>query len=50
MRALVKNLTVDQFNNIEKNESNLFWKRFSLKILFNRIKLRKTKTKHPYIA
>ena len=56
MRVLVKILTVEQFNNINKNESRINKpvlkvnrKRFSLKILFNRIKL-KTKTKHDYVT
>ena len=51
-RVLVKILTVDQFNNIEKNESSIDKsvlranaKRFSFKILFNRIEFKKTKSK-----
>ena len=49
MRVLVKILTVDQFNNIEKNESSInkpvlkvYKKRFSFKILSNRIAFKKS--------
>ena len=52
MRVLVKILTVDQFNNIEKNESSINkfvlkvnGKRFTFKILFNRIELKKKQRK-----
>ena len=48
MWVLVKILTVDQFNNIEENESSINksvlkvnGKRFSFKILLNRIELKK---------
>ena len=57
MRVLVKILTVDQFNNIEKNELSINkfvlkvnGKRFTFKMLFNRIELNKTKKKHAYIT
>ena len=59
MGVLVKIITVDQFNNIEKNESSInkfvlkvSGKRFGFKILFNRIELKKqkTKVKHAYIT
>ena len=57
LRVLVKILTVDQINNIEKNETSINKsvlkvnrKRFSFKILFNRIGLKKTNTKNVYIT
>ena len=56
MRVLVKILTVDQFSNIEKNESStnkfllkVSGKRFTFKILFNRIKLKQKQKEHAYI-
>ena len=52
MRALIKILTADQFNNIEKNESSINKsvvkvneKGFSIKIHFNRTELKKNKSK-----
>ena len=57
LRVLVKILTVDQINNNEKNETSINKsvlkvnrKRFSFKILFNRIGLKKTNTKNVYIT
>ena len=50
MRVLAKILKVDIFNNIEKNESSINkfvlkvnGKRFTFKIIFNRIELKKNK-------